>query len=585
MAKQSWDLSIFYTGLDDPQFEKDLVSIETLVAQFAKKYRRVFAEKPKNPDVIAALCDYEVLQKNLHGNRPLMYLHYRMALDTADQALQAAMNKVNDRLVKAYNELAFFELAIGQLPKNQQRELLKDQTAQPFQYFLERQFLKASHQLSEAEEKLLARTQLTSYDLWTRGVESAIYKKTINFQGTKIPIAEALNLVAEQPTKARRALHQKIIAACKEVSEFAESELNAIVHFKKLSDELRHYPTPMSDRILISQNDEATVANLVRAVRSAYGLSHRFYRAKAKMLKLPQLQYADRAALAGKLTQKFSFEQSLSVIDEEFSRWDSDFSNILNAMVANGQVDVFAKKGKMAGGFCSSSIGNPTFILLNHVGSVDSVLTYAHEMGHAIHATLSKSQSVLYEDHSLSTAETASTFFESLVFERLAKDLSAKERVIALHNRLQDDVNTIFRQIALLSFEEELHQTIREKGAMSHQEIAKTMQKHLQSYLGDKVTVTEDDGYAFVQWPHIRFFFYVFTYAFGLLVSKALLKKVRENPDFIVSVKQFLSAGGCATPEDIFASIGIDIRDPQFFADGLVEIERDIIEFEKLINA
>ena len=95
----------------------------------------------------------------------------------------------------------------------------------------------------------------------------------------------------------------------------------------------------------------------------------------------------------------------------------------------------------------------------------------------------------------------------------------------------------------------------------------------------------ESDGYFFVQWSHIRRFFYVYTYAYGDLVSKALYAKYKKDPAFIQKIKQFLSAGSSKSPYDIFKDIGIDTSDPKFFEDGIKEIEKDIIRLEKLTSA
>jgi oligoendopeptidase F len=109
------------------------------------------------------------------------------------------------------------------------------------------------------------------------------------------------------------------------------------------------------------------------------------------------------------------------------------------------------------------------------------------------------------------------------------------------------------------------------------------MNKHMKAYLGD-VTLDEKDGYFFIAWPHIRNFFYVYSYAFGQLASKALYAKYKEDPKFMEKIKEFLSAGGSMSPEDIFKSIGVDVTKPDFFEKGIKTIEEDIVLLEKLIS-
>jgi oligoendopeptidase F len=144
------------------------------------------------------------------------------------------------------------------------------------------------------------------------------------------------------------------------------------------------------------------------------------------------------------------------------------------------------------------------------------------------------------------------------------------------------DVSTIFRQVACFNFETELHAQVREKGQVSKQDMAALMAKHMRAYLGDAVEVTDDDGYIFVSWHHIRSFFYVYTYAYGQLISSALFENWQKDKNYAKKIEQFLKAGRSMSPEDIFKSIGIDTSKPAFFEAGLKSIERDIRRLEKL---
>lgn len=143
------------------------------------------------------------------------------------------------------------------------------------------------------------------------------------------------------------------------------------------------------------------------------------------------------------------------------------------------------------------------------------------------------------------------------------------------------DISTIFRQIACFNFELELHENIRKEGQVNRSAIAKLLQKHMRAYTGKSMEVTEDDGYFYVTWSHIRRFFYVYSYAYGQIVSRALYEKWKSDSSYSKKIEQFLSAGRSMSPKDIFKSIGITI-DKTFFETGLKAIEADIIKLEKL---
>jgi len=168
------------------------------------------------------------------------------------------------------------------------------------------------------------------------------------------------------------------------------------------------------------------------------------------------------------------------------------------------------------------------------------------------------------------------------VFDEVFKTLSSKEQIVALHDRINDEVQTTFRQIACFNFELDLHKRIRAEGQISSADIALLLTKNMKAYAGNSVTVSLDDGYFFVPWSHIRRFFYVYTYAYGQLISRALYETWKLDPRYGVKIKQFLSAGGSMSPEDIFKSIGIDTSKNSFFEAGLKGVQEDIKRLEKL---
>jgi oligoendopeptidase F len=91
--------------------------------------------------------------------------------------------------------------------------------------------------------------------------------------------------------------------------------------------------------------------------------------------------------------------------------------------------------------------------------------------------------------------------------------------------------------------------------------------------MGDAVEQSQGSENWWIYWGHIRSFFYVYSYASGLLISKSLQNSVKENPHFIGQVKDFLSAGLSDSPKKIFQGLGIDISDKEFWVRGLNEVE------------
>src|SRR3990172_7032254 len=580
--KNNWDLSLFYKSHHDLKIEKDLKSIEKMCLFFDRSYQNK-TDYLKTEKVLAkALLRYEKLSAVLSGAKPIIYFHYVTALNSSDHFAEAALNRMSLRLTDSTNKLLFFDLKIGKIDKKTQTKFLKSKILLPYRYFLKRIFEISKYNWTEPEEKILNLKNLPARQLWSQGADKLLNTKTVRFQGKEIPMAEAMSMVSSLPTKSRRHLHSEIVRTFKSISHFAESEINALYIDKKINDSLRGFKEPYEGTILGYENDLPTVLNLVESVTKNFKISQRFYKLKAKLLKVPYLTYADRAASVGSIKTKFTFEDCVVLLRKAFGKLGDQYLEVLDRMLSNGQIDVYPKKGKDSGAFCSSSINNPTMVFLNHISNFNSVKTFGPEMGHAIHAEFSKKQRPFYDNHTISVAEVASILFENFVFEEIFEKLSPKEKIIALHNRINDEINTVFRQIACFNWELEMHKEIRAKGSITKEEIAKLHNKHMESYIGKIIKMKEEDGYFFVTWSHIRRHFYVYSYAYGNLISSAIYARVRANPNYMKEVEKFLSAGGSKSPSDIFLDMGIDTTKPEFFTEGLKNIEKDIKKLEQL---
>lgn len=580
--KTTWNLELLYKSENDPEIEKDIQKIEKACEVFAKKYTKTTDYVKNEHALFHALTDYEKLQNTISDSKPWTYFYFRRDLDSTDKKIEGELNKIQDRLTKATNEIIFFRLSLGTIPLKLQRKFLTSKRLTHFKYFLERVFLYSKHQLTDAEEKIINLKEIVSGSMWVGGVEKSVSKKSVEFKGKMLAIPEAQSLLTTLSTNDRRELYRKMMEKIKEVGDFAESEINALYTNKKIDDELKKYKEPYHETLLGHQTDEKTLLNLVSVVTENFEVSHQFYALKAKLLGLDKLEYPDRVASIETKTKSIDVLEGFNIVKKAFAKVGPQYAQYLESYIENGQIDVYPKIGKRGGAYCWGGLNRPTFVLLNSVPSVNSIMTLGHEMGHAIHTELSKKQSPLYQHYSTATAEVASTLFENFVFDEIFETLSEKEKITALHDRIQDDVQTIFRQIACFNYELSVHRLIRKNGSVSKEDLAALMNEHLKAYLGGVFDLKEDDGYQFIVWSHLRYGFYTYSYAYGQLISKALYHEYKKDKKFLSKIEQFLSAGGSKSPYQIFKDIGIDVSKPSFFESGIKSIEADIDKLENL---
>jgi len=577
-----WNLKLLYKSPADPQIEKDVQKFENLRESFNKKYNTPQKRFLKDPKVLlAGLRDLEAMRS--FGDKPLSYFSFLRDVEAENKAALSNIPLLENRMTKAANKVTFFPVLLGKISKAKQKEFLSDKRLSTYKVFLERRFDDAKHNLSVEVEKVMSLKSLPAYDMWVAGNEKILNMQSVSWKGKKIPIAEATSSVKNlSSAKERSLLSAKISQVLKDVANFSEAEMNAVVTNKKINDDLRGYKTPYENTVRGYRNDPEVVEKLVKVVTEGFPIAHRFFRLKARLLKQKHLSYADRAAKIGETSSRYPFRESTDILKKTFGGLDKKYERILMEYIHNGQIDVGPRVGKCGGAYCSGSYSAPTFVLLNHINDLYSLKTFSHEMGHAIHTELSRVQGPMYFGYSTSLAETASTLFETLVGDAVFESLSEREKIIVLHDRIGDSIATIFRQIACFNYENEIHKTIRVKGYMSKEELADAHNRNMQAYLGPVFKLERDDGYMFVQWSHLRRFFYVYSYAYGLLVSKALLRRYRKDKSFWKKIEQFLSAGGKDSPENILKEIGIDVSKPDFWKEGLKEIEDDIKKLERL---
>jgi oligoendopeptidase F len=575
---------LYYRNDRDPRIAADLNATEAAYQRFAKKWR----SKPFTADatiLAQALREYESLIGMPEASRPGRYYSLRLALNVHDTVAQKQQSLLAQRLRPLRDQILFFTLALGALPPKKQKALLREPVLAHSRYFLSRVFAEAKHHLTEAEEKIINLKSRQSYGLWTEMVEKIVSARTISWRGETIALPEAFERIDTLASKDKPKLWQHIITELEQISEVAEHEFNAIITDVRTEDVVRGYPKPYSATALSYEDSEATIENLVAAVsEKGFRLSQRFYKLKAAWHGVPSLHYSQKYDSIGPDTT-IPFAQAVDICRDVFYAVHKAYGALFDTMLARGQIDVFPKRGKQGGAFMSDQTGNPIQVMLNHTSTFKSLETLAHEMGHAIHANRSAQNTPFYDGHSISTAETASTLFENLVFDAVYAQADPHAQVVLLHDRLTRDIATVQRQIAFFNAELEIHQRVATEGALTREEYRALMYRHLRAYLGPAVALTPEDGYTFVHIPHLRYGFYVYTYAFGLLMSTIMANRFKADRGFAESIDRFLSAGSSAGVADIFMSIGIDITHKTVFTDALREQEQRITQFARLVKA
>lgn len=585
--KSSWNLQLLYESDIDPNIKKDIQHSEKLVSAFCKKWR----ENDKyleNPTVLReALDEYEELHsKNAFCDKPIYYFSLKNALDQSDSKVKGMLNNLHEISVNLSNEIQFFELNISKIDKDLQRKFINSKELSKYKHHLEQLFLSSRYLLTDKEERIFNLTGKTSFSNWVNMLEELLSKQEADVlqeddSSKKVPYNEIFKYLDSKKKHVRDYSAKKLNKINQQYSEIAEFEINSILEAKKVTDDYRKVPRPDLTRHISDDIDSAVVDTMVDVVTKNFSLSQQYYKKKAKLLNQKKLGYHEKNVPLGNIDFNYSYADGNRLITKTFGNIDKDFGKIVERFLKQGQYDAFPRANKSSGAFCTSP-GKflPTYILLNYNGKLNDVLTIAHESGHAIHSEMSKIQNSLNCGYPTSLAEVASTFFEDFVLKEILNDSDEETKFAILAQKLNSDISSIFRQVAFYNFEKDLHESFRKEGYLNKEEISKLFCKHMEAYLGDAVEKDEGMKNGWVYWSHLRMFFYVYSYASGLLISKGLQSMVREDASRIEMVKEFLSAGSTKSPKELFKGMGIDITKKDIWKKGMESIKSDLELFE-----
>lgn len=586
-AGVTWDLGDLYAGVDDARIDEDLASALSEAEGFASDYRGAVDGLDA-----AALCAAVDRLEAIHAKAaaPGIYSHLLFAGDTSDARHGALLQRVQERSTEIRNALLFFELEWVGVDEARAAQLLGEPALAARRHFLASMRRYRPHVLSEPEERILEEKANTGSRAFGRLFDELV--AAMRFQVERdgevrdLGEEETLSLLYHPDREERRAAAAALTEGLRANERPLLFIFNTLVQDKAVDDRLRAYPTPIASRNLANEIDPASVAALLSASVENYPLVARYYRLKARLLGLDQLEDHDRYAPVLSDGRSLPFGEAREIVLGAYGDFAPEMREIAGRFFDGRWIDAELRPGKRGGAFCASTLPSVhPYVMLNYTGNMRDVMTVAHELGHGVHQYLARERGLFEQDTPLTTAETASVFGEMLVFRRLVREEpDPKLRLGLLCGKLEDAFATVFRQVAMTKFEETLHAARRSEGELSIERVNELWMDANRPMFGDSVRLRDDYAWWWMYIPHfVHSPFYCYAYAFGELLVLALLHRYDAEGDaFVPRYLELLRAGGSEPPDALLAKVGLDITSPSFWAGGLALLEEMLSEAEAL---
>ena len=590
----TWDLSVLFSDLNDPNISKEMRRFEGEADQLVKDYKgKIDPEVFNAEDLNELLKKLEEFWANV-DDLDLFCEHSFNANMTLPET-QALHNKYTEFITQIFKKLAFLNLEMGKLVF-EKNSLISHPTLSNYKHYLEKVLRVYPHTLSEIEEQLILEKDQYGVKAWSQlhgtWLNTRDFKVSVEGEEQILSYGEANGLIVHPDRSTRISANKSIYSLLGKDEEIFSSALRNICGNWVKNSERRKFENPMHSSCITNDTTQEIVNSLMKTIEENVDIYQKYLKLKAKLLKLPKLSSADIVApLLDVPNTKYTWDEAKNLTFESLGEFEESFLEHAKDMFDMERIDAQVRKGKINGAYCASWFnGKSAFILMSFQGTIRELFTLTHELGHAIHDYLTTRQQTYFNLHpGAAGAETASTFAELLMTDLLLKKAETDEEKMAILAYVLDGAGqAAFQVSARFWFETSLYKAIKNGTNLDGKTISKYWCAGRDKIYGESVEWFEEmdwewcmKGHYFI--PNFRYYNYPYVYAQLFVYALYQIYK-KEGSLFVPKFKKLLSSGGSLSPKQLAEIVGFDISKPDFWNLGINQYRDFVDELEKLVK-
>lgn len=558
-----WDLTRIFK--DENDYNNSIKRVNEILERIPEYKGRIL----KNENTL-----FEILELDTEMDKLLSKIYVYSYLgfydNMADVKFQQYKESASSLMVKASSITSFmipeilsseFTLIEEYISKNNKLEL--------YRKVLEKIFRDKPHVLSEKEEKILSNLG-EIMDIPSDAFD-AINNIDVSFGKIKNEEGKNVELTSSNYVLFLSSKNEKVRkSAFKKKHEYYKNHINTIssLYIGQVKSDVFYSKTRKFNSVLeanlFSDNiDKKLYKSLIKATNKNTKYLKEYYKLKAKSLGR-KLHMYDLYVNTSKVPEKvIPYEDAIKIINEALKPLGEDYLNKFNYLVENRCIDVYPKDKKRSGAYQWGTYGVLPYVSLNYENNIDSVSTFAHEMGHAMHTYYSDTnQDFLYASYPIFLAEIASTVNEVLLSNYLIKNAENKEeKEYHLIDFLDKFKATVYRQVMFAEYEDIIHEKYENGESLTKDLLCETYYKLNKNHFSPAVTVDKDIQYEWSRIPHFYTSYYVYKYATGFISALIIADKIENDETFKDKYIKFLSSGNTKYPLELLKDLGIDMTD------------------------
>lgn len=583
--KFKWNIEDMYPNHD--LWQRDVDTSLAMSSEFIKLKGKIIDSAQSLFDAFTARdAIWQKIEK------AFVYSRMRRDEDNRNELYQGMCDKAQSAISKINANMSFFTPELLESSKDVIDEFI-DQLPQLSQYkfLIDDMFREKEHSLSQKEENILA--QMGELMSATNNIFTMLNNADLTFgqitdkNGESIEITHGnyISYMENQDKNVRKQAYEAMYTSYKNLINTISTTYNFNTKTDAVYAKIRKYPSSRAAALSSDNIDEVVYDNLISVVEKNLPTMHKYMTIRKKMLGLETLNMTDVYVPLVKIPQnptsipgeKLNFQQAVDIMCEALAPLGEKYVSDVKAGVSAGWIDVYENQGKTSGAYSFGSYDSMPYILLNFASSLKDVFTLVHEMGHSMHSFYTRAtQPYTYGDHSIFTAEVASTVNENLLVKYLlSKEENTEMRKYLINYHIEEFRTTVFRQTMFAEFEKWSHEQIEKGEPLTAQSMCAYYLKLNQKYFGNEVEMDDLIQYEWARIPHFYNAFYVYKYATGYSAAAAISDIIlNEGPDDYL---KFLTTGSSNHPIPLLKIAGVDMS-------GKEPIERAMKVFRNLVE-
>lgn len=586
--RQTWDLeSIFPGGSASPQLQEYLSKVRGSIEQLKDRVEGAAADLDAAQLKLLVDQVQDVIMQLRQASAFVGCLTAQNVQDVQAKLLQGNLGQLSASLAGVLTSL---DALLVDLPEDKWQALLAEPGLNELSFPLNERRQLAQTKMEPKLEALVTDLAVDGYHAWGELYNTIVGQMSIEVERDgkleKLSMGQAANLLANPDPELRQRVFAKYEEAWAQQAELCSSALNHLAGFRINLYKNRGWDDVLAEPLQVNRMERETLEAMWAAVQGGKPHLVKYLERKAELLGLEQIAWYDLPAPLGDAGREIPFEEAAEFVVEQLGKFSPEIAEFTKGALAKNWVEAENRGGKRPGAFCTSfPVSKESRVFMTYSGTLQSLGTLAHELGHAYHGYVLKDEPMFLRGYAMNVAETASTFGELLVVDgALQAAQTPEEKVGILEDKIGRSVSFFMDIHARFLFETRFYEE-RKRGLVSAQRLNELMvEAQKEAFLGSLKEYHPHFWASKLHFYITRTPFYNFPYTFGYLFSAGVYARAKaEGAGFAKRYRDLLADTARMRVEELAKKhLGVDLTKPDFWEAAVQLSINDVEEFLQL---